>query len=75
MSVPNIRPFQPQHLKAPRDFQPIGNQPLCLEIGAGKGKHACLFARQQPQQTLIAIERTSEKFLAMQKQYREQQLN
>lgn len=67
MSLPVIRPFQPQYLKAPRDFVMIPPQPICLEIGAGKGKHAHLFASQNPDSTLYAIERTAEKFTAMQK--------
>lgn len=71
MSLTTIRSFQAQHLKAPRDFQPIGNQPICLEIGAGKGKHACLFSSQYPLKNLIAIERTKDKFQAMQKSYAE----
>lgn len=64
-----IRQFQAQRMHAPRDFQPILAEPLCVEIGAGKGKHALLFAQQNPQRQLIAIERTREKFLAMQKQH------
>ena len=74
MTMPDIRPFQSQYLKAPRDFQAIENNKICLEIGAGKGKHACLFTSTHPDQHLIAIERTKEKFLAMQKQYQEQNL-
>ena len=62
-----IRQFQPYRMQAPRDFSPIQNQPICVEIGAGKGKHALLFSQQHPQKTLYAIERTKEKFLAMQK--------
>ncbi len=62
-----IRQFQAQRMHAPRDFQAISNQPCCVEIGAGKGKHALLFTAQQPEKQLIAIERTREKFLAMQK--------
>ncbi|AOA57220.1 class I SAM-dependent methyltransferase [Acinetobacter larvae] len=64
----SIRPFQAQRIHAPRDFQSIPNQPICLEIGAGKGKHACAFAAQHPTQLLYAVERTREKFMAMQKQ-------
>ena len=64
-----IRQFQAQRMHAPRDFSPIENQPVCVEIGAGKGKHALIFARQNPQSHLIAIERTREKFLAMQRQH------
>jgi tRNA G46 methylase TrmB len=71
MSVPAIRPFQPQYLTVPRDFQPIANMAICLEIGAGKGKHACLFAHTHPQYPLLAIERTAEKFHAMQKTHQE----
>lgn len=64
-----IRQFQAQRMYAPRDFQAIVNTPVCIEIGAGKGKHALLFSGQHPEQTLYAIERTREKFLAMQKQH------
>ena len=63
------RQFQAQRMQAPRDFTPIENTPICVEIGAGKGKHALLFSGQNPQHTLYAIERTREKFLAMQKQH------
>ena len=65
----SIRQFQAQRMQAPRDFTPILNTPICVEIGAGKGKHALLFSAQNPQSTLYAIERTTEKFLAMQKQH------
>ena len=64
-----IRQFQAQRMYAPRDFQPIDNHPVCIEIGAGKGKHALLFSGQNPDLKLIAIERTREKLLAMQKQH------
>lgn len=75
MSLPTIRPFQPQYLKAPRNFHAIAPTPICLEIGAGKGKHACLFAQQHPEYSIVAIERTAEKFLAMQKLHLELQLH
>ncbi|MEC8568897.1 MAG: SAM-dependent methyltransferase, partial [Pseudomonadota bacterium] len=65
----SIRQFQAHRMQAPRDFQQIPNTPICVEIGAGKGKHALLFTGQNPQTTLYAIERTKEKFLAMQKQH------
>lgn len=61
------RIFQPQYLKAPRDFAgPIlpDGAPLCLEIGAGMGKHALGFAAAQPHKRLFAIERTAAKFKA-----------
>lgn len=64
-----IRQFQAQRMHAPRDFQAIANQPVCVEIGAGKGKHALLFSAQHPEKQLIAVERTREKFLSMQKQH------
>ncbi len=64
-----IRQFQAQRMRAPRDFTAISPQPICVEIGAGKGKHALLFTAQHPEQTLLAIERTREKFEAMQKQH------
>lgn len=64
-----IRQFQAQRMHAPRDFQMISPDPVCVEIGAGKGKHALLFSAQHPEKKLIAIERTREKYLAMQKQH------
>ncbi|MCU4412782.1 SAM-dependent methyltransferase [Acinetobacter sp. WU_MDCI_Axc73] len=64
----SIRQFQAQRMQAPRDFSCIENTPVCVEIGAGKGKHALLFSGEHPEQALFAIERTKEKFLAMQKQ-------
>ena len=64
-----IRQFQAHRMHAPRDFKAIADEPLCVEIGAGKGKHALLFSREHPNQKLIAVERTREKFLAMQKQH------
>lgn len=64
-----IRQFQAQRMHAPRDFQMISPEPICVEIGAGKGKHALLFSSQHPENKLIAIERTREKYLAMQKQH------
>ncbi|HJP46744.1 MULTISPECIES: SAM-dependent methyltransferase [Acinetobacter] len=67
--IMSIRQFQAHRMQAPRDFQQIPNTPICVEIGAGKGKHALLFTGQNPQTTLYAIERTKEKFLAMQKQH------
>lgn len=39
-------------------------RPLVVEIGAGKGMHACLYAKKNPEQDLIAIERTQNKFSA-----------
>lgn len=65
----SIRQFQAQRMHAPRDFQSISPEPVCVEIGAGKGKHALLFTQTNPNSKLIAIERTREKFLAMQKQH------
>ncbi|WP_180066049.1 MULTISPECIES: SAM-dependent methyltransferase [unclassified Acinetobacter] len=64
-----IRQFQAQRMRAPRDFQPIDSTPICVEIGAGKGKHALLFSANHPEFQLIAVERTCEKFVAMQKQH------
>lgn len=64
-----IRQFQAQRMRAPRDFKAIDNLPICVEIGAGKGKHALLFTAEHPQDQLIALERTREKFEAMKKQH------
>ena len=46
---------------------PIDNTPICLEIGAGKGKHALNFAKDNPSRTLYALERTTEKYTAFAK--------
>ena len=71
------RLFHPDHLHAPKtvsshDADKIrawqsSVTPLYLEIGAGKGKHAMLFASNHPDKQLIAVERTSEKFMAFDK--------
>lgn len=72
------RAFHPEKLSAPRDFNHsmqnisstdanVSHNPLVLEIGAGKGKHALLFASQNPDTQLVAIERTRNKFVAFTK--------
>ncbi|MFC0820820.1 SAM-dependent methyltransferase [Moraxella marmotae] len=71
------RVFDTQHFHAPKNFSPKDvdiikravetNMPLYLEIGAGKGKHAMLFATANPDKHLIAAERTAEKFAAFAK--------
>lgn len=69
------RLFQPQYLQAPRDFvRPAFDQPICLEIGAGMGRHAILFAEQHPDKTLVAIERTAAKFKVFAVRQQEHQL-
>lgn len=64
-----IRQFQAQHMVAPRNFLPLEPTPITVEIGAGKGKHALLLSQAQPEMQLYAIERTKEKYEAMQKQH------
>ena len=72
---PNIRLFQAELMRAPRDFiAPTITPTMCLEIGAGKGKHAMQFAAQHPNTHLLAIERTAEKFQAFLKQHQAQSL-
>lgn len=68
------RLFQLDKIQPPRDFLPMSSDfwqinvnNICLEIGAGKGKHALQFAKNNPNFQLIAIERTEQKFVAMQK--------
>lgn len=69
------RPFQPQKLSLPRHFELSDiiaqaentGSPLNIEIGAGKGKHAMMFAKTHPDEYLIAIERTRNKFEAFSK--------
>ncbi|VEG13609.1 SAM-dependent methyltransferase [Moraxella cuniculi] len=72
------RIFSTAHLHAPKNLDTDSisqlskwqqsKLPLYLEIGAGKGKHALLFAKENPESRLIAVERTSEKFTAFDKQ-------
>ena len=72
------RAFHPEKLSAPRDFNHsmqnisstdanVSHNPLVLEIGAGKGKHALLFASQNSNKQIVAIERTRNKFEAFAK--------
>lgn len=64
------RVFLPEKLHAPRDMVVadfLQDKAVFLEIGAGKGRHALDFAKNHPDATLIAIERTKEKFQAFRK--------
>ncbi len=65
-SYTHIRLFRPDCLRAPRGFEipSVLVEPLpelALEIGAGKGRHALMFACANPKTHLIAIERTQGK--------------
>lgn len=63
MTDVNLRQFKPEKLFAPRGFiKPVIKAPQYLEIGAGRGKHALMFAQDNPDKYLIAIERTRNKF-------------
>ena len=83
LSHKQSRAFQPEKLSRPRDFSiPIvltrieaTKQALVLEIGAGKGKHALLFAGANLDKQLIAIERTRTKFEAFTKLAQAQKLD
>lgn len=69
------RLFQPHFLQPPRGFvRPLFDKPICLEIGAGMGRHAILFAEQNPDKTLVAIERTAAKFKVFAVRQQEHQL-
>lgn len=69
------RQFLPQYLHAPKGVKPCQtNKPLYLEIGAGKGKHALLFAQQNPESHLVAVERTSHKFGVFDQRHQDQSL-
>lgn len=70
LSHHQLRPFKPEKLKPPRDFNApvlLSDKRLIIEIGAGKGKHALQYATANPSDQLIAIERTRDKFDAFQK--------
>lgn len=63
MTNVNLRQFKPEKLHPPRGFiKPAIQSPQYLEIGAGRGKHALMFAQDNPDKHLIAIERTRNKF-------------
>lgn len=72
ISHKQTRAFKPQKMSKPRDFvlpqvcldKENNEIPTVLEIGAGKGKHALLYAAENPYTQLIAIERTRNKFEA-----------
>lgn len=71
LSHHHVRAFKPEQLSPPRDFtQPdfAHDKRLIVEIGAGKGKHALQYAAANPNDQLIAIERTKAKFDAFAKQ-------
>ena len=70
---PTNRRFQPEALKPPRCSEALHRErvhrlmqetpwQIHLEIGAGKGMHALQWAENNPDKTLIAIERTAEKY-------------
>lgn len=65
----SVPPFVIQSLRASKkDSAKAGfegdKRLLIVEIGAGKGMHACLYAKKNPEHDLIAIERTQNKFTA-----------
>ncbi len=76
------RAFQPEKLFKPRGFylpevlkKTNAKSATVLEIGAGKGMHALLFANANPHKQLIAIERTRTKFTAFTKLAQAQNLD
>ena len=74
------RAFQPDKLHPPRGFDCNDqlnvhpNSQLVVEIGAGKGKHALQYAKNYPEHTLIAIERTANKYQAFAKLAKQENL-
>lgn len=74
LSHHNARAFRIDKLKPPRDYSEKdwqwihdSDEPLILEIGAGKGKHAISYADNHPNTNIIAVERTLNKFQAFSK--------
>ncbi len=68
------RAFKPQKIHPPRNFKKQdwhwlkqSENKVVLEIGAGKGLHAINFAAANKDKTIIAIERTTEKFTSFNK--------
>ncbi len=59
------RSFDPKILPKPKDFQHLfafSANPLDIEIGCGVGYHPLQYAAENPKRTLVAFERTKEKF-------------
>lgn len=75
LSHQQYRVFQPDKLHPPRGFDnqvpalfmPSLDSKIVMEIGAGKGKHATEYASANPDDKVIAIERTAAKFAAFAK--------
>lgn len=65
----NIKEFNPIWAKIPLEQQAwrslVAGRPLVVEIGAGVGMHPIQYARHNPQNFIIAIERTTAKFQKM----------
>lgn len=70
---PTARVFRPERVPAPKSEAAraaaedlrrriLDGETLDLEIGCGVGWHPILYARENPDRVLIAIERTAEKF-------------
>lgn len=62
-----MRPFNPAAVPEPQVgpvLLPVG--PVFVEVGAGQGLFAVQFSRTHPDPTLIAIERTRERFARLQ---------
>lgn len=60
-----IRAFAVASVPRPKDFRSLSAfaaEPLDIEIGCGVGFHPLQYARANPSRTLIAFERTKEKF-------------
>lgn len=57
-----MRSFKSEHIPKPRSPQiaPVGG--FDIEIGCGVGLHPVLYAKANPDRTLVALERTQEKF-------------
>lgn len=61
--ITEIRKFNGSYLPCPQScFSFDEDQKYSIEIGAGVGLHACVFAKNNPDFQHIAIERTKEKF-------------
>lgn len=61
-----LRRFNPDVITAPTAFVPLSASLVChsylvFEIGAGRGKHAHLYAHVHPDHHIIALERTKNK--------------
>lgn len=68
-NIKNIRNFNPTSIPKPKQSIKLDrSQNYSLEVGAGTGMHSINYCLENPEKSLIAIERTTEKYKKFSKQ-------